>query len=130
MGNPPFGLKPWKSLHHLELARTAPRECDLIHTAILCFLYSALLVGGAAYAAVLTRAAHSSVGTALLLMLLAYAHFVTPFAALALGARLGSANNLIFEGARRDHSANQRLVAQVSRMHSASAIGVIHLDKF
>jgi Na+/phosphate symporter len=127
MGNPPFGLKPWKSLHHLELARTAPRECEMIHTPILCFLYSALLVGGAAYAVVLTRAAHSSAGTALLLLLLAYARFVTPFAALALDANLGNVIDLIFEGARRDDSANQRLVAQVNL---ASAIGVIHLDKF
>jgi len=44
-------------------------------------------------------------------MSLAYAHFVTPFAALALvlGANLGSAINPVFEGAKRDNPANYRL---------------------
>ena len=45
--------------------------------------------------AVVTWAVHSSVATVLLIMSLAYAHFVTPYAALALvlGANLGSAIN-------------------------------------
>jgi phosphate:Na+ symporter len=61
--------------------------------------------------AVVTWAAHSSVATVLLIMSLAYAHFVTPFAALALvlGANLGSAINPVFEGARRDNPASYRL---------------------
>jgi phosphate:Na+ symporter len=44
-------------------------------------------------------------------MSLAYAHFVTPYAALALvlGANLGSAINPVFEGARRDNPASYRL---------------------
>ena len=44
-------------------------------------------------------------------MSLAYAHFITPYAALALvlGANLGSAINPIFEGARRDNPASYRL---------------------
>ena len=44
-------------------------------------------------------------------MSLAYAHFITPFAALALvlGANLGSAINPVFEGARRDNPASYRL---------------------
>ena len=44
-------------------------------------------------------------------MSLAYAHFITPIAALALvlGANLGSAINPIFEGARRDNPASYRL---------------------
>jgi phosphate:Na+ symporter len=48
--------------------------------------------------AVVTWAAHSSVATVLLIMSLAYAHFVTPFSALALvlGANLGSAVNPVF----------------------------------
>ncbi len=54
---------------------------------------------------------HSSVASVLLIMSLAYAHFVTPFAALALvlGANLGSAINPVFEGARRDNPASYRL---------------------
>jgi phosphate:Na+ symporter len=62
-------------------------------------------------AAVVTWAVHSSVATVLLIMSLAYAHFVTPFAALALvlGANLDSAINPVFEGARRDDPASYRL---------------------
>src|SRR4029450_5835283 len=61
--------------------------------------------------AVVTWVVHSSVASVLLIMSLAYAHFVTPFAALALvlGANLGSAINPIFEGARRDNPASYRL---------------------
>jgi phosphate:Na+ symporter len=61
--------------------------------------------------AVVTWAVHSSVASVLLIMSLAYAHFVTPFAALALvlGANLGSAINPIFEGTRRDNPASYRL---------------------
>jgi phosphate:Na+ symporter len=62
-------------------------------------------------AAGITWAAHSSVATLLLIMSLAYAHFVSPLAALALvlGANLGSAINPVFEGARRDNPASYRL---------------------
>ena len=44
-------------------------------------------------------------------MSLAYAHFISPYAALALvlGANLGSAINPVFEGARRDNPASYRL---------------------
>jgi phosphate:Na+ symporter len=61
--------------------------------------------------AVVTWAVHSSVATVLLIMSLAYAHFVTPYAALALvlGANLGSAINPVFEGVRRDNPASYRL---------------------
>src|SRR6201999_1991160 len=52
--------------------------------------------------AVVTWAAHSSVASVLLIMSLAYSHFITPDAALALvlGANLGSAINPLFEGRR------------------------------
>jgi phosphate:Na+ symporter len=58
--------------------------------------------------AVVTWAAHSSVATVLLIMSLAYAHFVSPAAALALvlGANLGSAVNPLLEGAKRDNPAS------------------------
>jgi phosphate:Na+ symporter len=62
-------------------------------------------------AAALTWAAHSSVATVLLFMSLAYSHFVTAEAALALvlGANLGSAINPLFEGARRGDPASYRM---------------------
>ena len=61
--------------------------------------------------AVVTWAAHSSVASVLLIMSLAYAHFVSPAAAFALvlGANLGSAINPVFEGARRDNPASYRM---------------------
>jgi len=64
-----------------------------------------------AIAALITWLVHSSVASVLLIMSLAYAHFVTPYAALALvlGANLGSAINPVFEGARRDDPASYRL---------------------
>ena len=60
-----------------------------------------------------TWAVHSSVASVLLVMSLAYAHFISPLAALALvlGANLGSAINPLFEGARRDNPASYRLPA-------------------
>jgi phosphate:Na+ symporter len=62
-------------------------------------------------AAGITWAVHSSVASVLLIMSLAYSHFVTPYAALALvlGANLGSAINPILEGAKRDNPASYRL---------------------
>jgi len=61
--------------------------------------------------AVVTWAAHSSVASVLLIMSLAYSHFISPVAALALvlGANLGSAINPVFEGAKRDNPASYRL---------------------
>jgi phosphate:Na+ symporter len=61
--------------------------------------------------AAITWMVHSSVASVLLIMSLAYAQFISPFAALALvlGANLGSAINPVFEGARRDNPASYRL---------------------
>src|SRR5258708_8902909 len=61
--------------------------------------------------AIVTWAAHSRVASVLLVMSLAYAHFISPFAALALvlGANLGSAINPVFEGALHDNPASYRL---------------------
>jgi len=63
------------------------------------------------FAALVTWLVHSSVASVLLIMSLAYANFITPYAALALvlGANLGSAINPIVEGARRDNPASYRL---------------------
>jgi phosphate:Na+ symporter len=62
-------------------------------------------------AAGITWAVHSSVASVLLIMSLAFSHFVTPYAALALvlGANLGSALNPLFEGVRRDNPSSYRL---------------------
>src|SRR5260370_6586482 len=61
--------------------------------------------------AAVTWAVHSSVASVLLVMSLAYAHFISPSASLALvlGANLGAAINPVFEGARRDNPASYRL---------------------
>jgi phosphate:Na+ symporter len=61
--------------------------------------------------AAVTWAVHSSVASVLLIMSLAYAQFISPYAALALvlGANIGSALNPVFEGARRDNPASYRL---------------------
>lgn len=66
-----------------------------------------------AIAALVTWAVHSSVATVLLTMSLAFSHFITVEAALALvlGANLGSAINPLFEGARRGDRASYRLPA-------------------
>jgi phosphate:Na+ symporter len=62
-------------------------------------------------AALLAWAAHSSIAVILLAMSLAYSHFITPLAALALvlGANLGSAINPLFEGGTFDDPASRRL---------------------
>jgi phosphate:Na+ symporter len=62
-------------------------------------------------AAGLTWAVHSSVASVLLIMSLAYSHFITPPAALALvlGANLGSAINPVVEGGHRGDPASYRL---------------------
>ncbi|WGS17451.1 MULTISPECIES: Na/Pi cotransporter family protein [unclassified Bradyrhizobium] len=61
--------------------------------------------------AVVTWLVHSSVASVLLVMSLAYAQFISPYAAFALvlGANLGSAINPLMEGARRDDPASYRL---------------------
>ncbi|WP_316203363.1 Na/Pi cotransporter family protein [Bradyrhizobium sp. SZCCHNS3051] len=63
------------------------------------------------FGAAVTWIVHSSVASVLLVMSLAYAHFITADAAMALvlGANLGSAVNPVFEGARRDNPASYRL---------------------
>ena len=62
-------------------------------------------------AAALTWAAHSSAAVVLLVMSLAYSHFVTPAAALALvlGANLGSAVNPLLEGTSSADPASRRV---------------------
>jgi len=95
---------------HILLGTLAPAEqapavrellASITGDPVLCILI----------AAALTWAAHSSVAVVLLVMSLAYSHFVTPEAALALvlGANLGSAVNPLIEGGSRDDPASRRL---------------------
>ncbi|HEY0331139.1 MAG TPA: Na/Pi cotransporter family protein [Rhodopseudomonas sp.] len=92
-------------LDTLQPAETAPGMrvvmAALTGDPVLCILLGALV----------TWMAHSSVAVVLLTMSLAFAHFVTPAAALALvlGANLGSAINPLLEGPRRDNAASYRL---------------------
>jgi phosphate:Na+ symporter len=92
-------------LDTLAPAENAPAVRALLSSAttepLLCLLM----------AAALTWAAHSSVTVVLLVMSLAYSHFITPVAALALilGANLGSAINPLIEGSRSDNPASRRL---------------------
>ena len=80
----------------LAPAETAPRVRIVLAAVtaepVLCVVF----------AAALTWAAHSSAAVVLLVMSLAYSHFVSPVAALALvlGANLGSAINPLLEGSR------------------------------
>jgi phosphate:Na+ symporter len=91
----------------LAPAETAPNVSALLgaitNDPILC-----IVIAGA-----LTWAAHSSVATVLLIMSLAYSHFIEPSAALALvlGANLGSAINPLLESGHRDDPASYRLPA-------------------
>ncbi len=95
---------------HILLDTLAPAEnapgVRLFMNAITGDPVLCILIGAA-----VTWIAHSSVASVLLIMSLAYAHFVSPYAALALvlGANLGSAINPVFEGARRDDPASYRL---------------------
>ena len=95
---------------HILLDTLAPAEnapgVRVIMSAITGDPVLCIMIG-----AVVTWVVHSSVASVLLVMSLAYAQFISPFAALALvlGANLGSAINPVFEGARRDNPASYRL---------------------
>jgi len=95
---------------HILLDTLAPAENAPAVRALLSAITNepvlCVLMGAA-----LTWAAHSSVTIVLLVMSLAYSHFITPAAALALilGANLGSAINPLVEGSRSDNPASRRL---------------------
>ena len=110
MGRVSIGLGLMLLALHILLDTLAPAEnapgvrvfMDAITgDPVLCIIFGALV----------TWVVHSSVASVLLVMSLAYAHFISPYAALALvlGANLGSAINPIFEGAHRDNPASYRL---------------------
>jgi phosphate:Na+ symporter len=110
LGRVSIGLGLMLLALHILLDTLAPAEnapgVRVIMSAITGDPVLCIIIGAA-----VTWAVHSSVATILLIMSLAFAHFVTPYAALALvlGANLGSAINPVFEGARRDNPASYRL---------------------
>jgi phosphate:Na+ symporter len=110
MGRVAIGLGLMLLALHILLDTLAPAE-DAPSVRALLKLVTSDPVFCVLIAAALTWAAHSSVATVLLTMSLAFSHFVTPPAALALvlGANLGSAINPILEGAHRGDPASYRL---------------------
>lgn len=110
LGRVSIGLGLMLLALHILIGSLAPAENAPAARAVLGAITGdpvlCVLIGAA-----LTWAAHSSVATVLLVMSLAFSHFVTPPAALALvlGANLGSAINPVFEGGRREDLASYRL---------------------
>jgi phosphate:Na+ symporter len=110
LGRVSIGLGLMLLALHILLTTLAPAEdapgARILMNAITGDLVLCIVIGAA-----VTWAVHSSVATILLIMSLAYAHFISPYAALALvlGANLGSAINPVFEGAHRDNPASYRL---------------------
>jgi phosphate:Na+ symporter len=95
---------------HILLDTLAPaEEAPAVRTLLAAVTGEPLLC--LLIAAALTWAAHSSVTIVLLVMSLAYSHFVTPVAALSLilGANLGSALNPLLEGGESGNPASRRL---------------------
>jgi len=95
---------------HILLDTLAPAEDAPIVRSVLAGITGEPLLC-LLIAAALTWAAHSSVTVVLLVMSLAWSHFVTPTAALALvlGANVGSALNPLLEGSASDNPASRRL---------------------
>ncbi len=95
---------------HILLDTLAPAEdAPLVRSILAAITGEPLLC--VLIAAALTWAAHSSVTVVLLVMSLAWSHFITPVAALALvlGANVGSALNPLFESGDREDPASRRL---------------------
>jgi len=95
---------------HILVDTLAPAEqAPVVHVLLSGITHDPVLC--IVIAAALTWAAHSSVAVVLLVMSLAYSHFVTGEAALALvlGANLGSAINPLLEGGVRGDPASYRL---------------------
>ena len=97
------------ALHILVDTLAPAEEAPLVRSLLAAITHDPVLC--VVIAAALTWAAHSSVAVVLLIMSLAYSHFVSAEAALALvvGANLGSAINPLVEGASRADPANRRL---------------------
>jgi len=95
---------------HILLDTLAPAEqAPQVHELFAVFTSQPIVC--VFLAAILTWAAHSSVAVVLLVMSLAYSHFITPVGALALvlGANLGSAINPVLEGSKSADPASRRV---------------------
>ena len=95
---------------HILLDTLAPAEqAPQVHELFAVFTSQPIVC--VFLAAVLTWAAHSSVAVVLLVMSLAYSHFISPVGALALvlGANLGSAINPVLEGSKSADPASRRV---------------------
>jgi phosphate:Na+ symporter len=95
---------------HILMDTLAPAENAPGVRAILAAITSEPLLC-VLFAAALTWAAHSSAAVVLFVMSLAFSHFVTPMAALALvlGANLGTAINPVLEGGTSSNPSSRRL---------------------
>ena len=110
LGRVAIGIGPMLLALHILIDSLAPAEnAPMVRELLRSITSDPVLC--IVIAAGLTWAAHSSVATVLLIMSLAYSHFITPAGALALvlGANLGSAINPIFEGGKREDPASYRL---------------------
>jgi phosphate:Na+ symporter len=97
------------SLHILLDTLAPPENAPAVRTLLTVITAEPILF--VLIAAALTWAAHSSAVIVLMVLPLAYSHFVTPVAALALvlGANLGSAFNPLLEGCTPGYPASRRL---------------------
>jgi phosphate:Na+ symporter len=99
LGRVAIGLGLMLLALHILLDTLAPAE-NAPNVRILLTAATAMPVLNLLFGAALAWAAHSSVAIVLLIMSLAFSHFISPAAALALvlGANLGSAINPLIEG--------------------------------
>ncbi len=125
LGRVAIGLGLMLLALHILLDTLAPAEqAPQVHELFAVFTSQPIVC--VFLAAILTWAAHSSVAVVLLVMSLAYSHFITPVGALALvlGANLGSAINPVLEGSKSADPASRRVPIGnlLNRL-----IGVVHL---
>ncbi len=110
LGRVAIGLGLMLLALHILLDTLAPAEqAPQVHELFAVFTSQPIVC--VFLAAILTWAAHSSVAVVLLVMSLAYSHFITPVGALALvlGANLGSAINPVLEGSKSADPASRRV---------------------
>ncbi|TMJ29539.1 MAG: Na/Pi cotransporter family protein [Alphaproteobacteria bacterium] len=110
LGRVAIGLGLMLLALHILLDTLAPAEqAPQVHELFAVFTSQPIVC--VFLAAVLTWAAHSSVAVVLLVMSLAYSHFISPIGALALvlGANLGSAINPVLEGRKSADPASRRV---------------------
>ena len=110
LGRVAIGLGLMLLALHILLDTLAPAEqAPQVHELFAVFTSQPIVC--VFLAAVLTWAAHSSVAVVLLVMSLAYSHFISPVGALALvlGANLGSAINPVLEGSKSGDPASRRV---------------------